>query len=315
MFMGWQLWLPGLLLAILVGVVTYTAIFLVAARQHTMGASLFLVVPVSVGAILGYTTRPRFWSLLLLSILAIACIVCIIVTMNLAGIFCGVTLGLVFLLPTLAGCGLGWMLRVMLKGGFDDQRRYYCLALLSVLPLLSEAIEYRFPPEATVAEVSTSSTLTSSPEQAWKAMVFYEQVRHAPPWLLTLALPRPVRSEGSKAKVGNLVRCLYQKGYLVKRISRVVEERMLVFQVIEQHLHFEHDVTLMDGSFLLEPVDSQHVRVVLTTRYRRHLRPAFIWQPIEQEVIHAMHTHVLTGMRLRLQADRARQANGSSQGG
>jgi hypothetical protein len=263
-----------------------------------MGLSLFLVVPLCVGATLGYTTPPRLWLGLLLSVFAIAWIVLILVTMGVAGIFCGWTLGLIFLTPTLLGCGVGWGLRLLLKGGSDDRRRYYCLGILAVLPFMAESIEYQFPPEAAITGVSTSATFPASPHQAWQAMLFYEQVRHPPPFLLTLALPRPLRSEGDKSRVGNVVHCVYQKGYLVKKITQVVEDRILGFQVVEQHLHFEHDVTLLDGSFILEPVDSSHVRVVLTTRYRRRLRPAFVWQPMEREVIRTMHEHVLEGMRL-----------------
>ena len=105
-----------------------------------------------------------------------------------------------------------------------------------------------------IAEVSTSATFDAPAAAAWDAIVFYEQVEHEPPLLLRLALPRPVRAEGSKAAVGDVERCIYARGSMVKTITRRDEPRLLAFDVSEQHLHFEHDVELVDGSFILQPL-------------------------------------------------------------
>ncbi len=145
----------------------------------------------------------------------------------------------------------------------------------------------------------TALTFHATPQQAWDSILFYEQVEHAPPWLLTLALPRPVRAEGSKAAVGDVQRCLYENGHLVKRVTRCQVGRELAFEVLDQHLHFERDVTLRDGAFGLEPLDAGETRVVLTTRYIRHLRPAWLWEPMERKILHTLHGHVLEGMRCR----------------
>jgi hypothetical protein len=40
--------------------------------------------------------------------------------------------------------------------------------------------------------------------------------------------------------------------------------------------------------------------VVLTTRYIRHLRPAWLWEPMERKIVHTLHGHVLEGMRRNL---------------
>jgi hypothetical protein len=148
--------------------------------------------------------------------------------------------------------------------------------------------------------VCTAQTIQATPQQAWASILFYEQVDHAPPWLLTLALPRPVRAQGSKAAVGDVQRCIYENGHVVKRVTRRVDRRELAFEVLDQHLHFERDVTLRDGAFCLEPLDAGGTRVVLTTRYIRHLSPAWLWEPMERQILHTLHGHVLEGMRRRL---------------
>jgi hypothetical protein len=292
-FVAWRYWFPGFLLAVACGVISYAIVFF--SRQ--MGPSLFICVPVSFAAILGYGTRVRFWLILMLSLLATAGVVFLIVSMSLSGMFCGLTLGAIFLVPAMIGAGLGWALKAALKKSSWDQRQYLPMILIAAFPLLSASVERLIAPPDTVASVVTDRTFRVPPDRAWDSIMFYEQVEHEPPFLLKLALPRPIRAIGSMGAVGDKRRCIYQKGELVKEITRRNVGELLEFRVVEQHIHFEHDVTLIDGSFRLERTESDETNVVLTTRYVRHLRPAWLWQPMEERIVHTLHGHVLEGMR------------------
>jgi hypothetical protein len=296
MLLRWQFWLPGLGLAVVLAVCTYA--FILATGE--MGVALFFAVPFSAGAFLGYVTRVAVWLTLLLALAVIGCVGFALVSLNLSGIFCGVMLAGIFLVPALGGALLGCLLRAIFYRVAWDNRRYYFWAFLAALPLGVEGVENLLPHEKDIAEVRTSLTFHAAPREAWNSILFYEQVEHEPPWLLTLALPRPVRAEGSKAAVGDVQRCIYQRGYLVKQITRCEDQQVLAFRVTEQHLHFERDVTLLDGSFALEPGTGEQTCVVLTTRYLRHLRPAWLWEPVERKVVHTLHGHVLEGMRRKL---------------
>jgi hypothetical protein len=202
--------------------------------------------------------------------------------------------------PALGGAFLGWLLALAFRETPWDRRRYFFLLAFILFPLGAHAVERQFPAECAVAEIDTSLVFGASAAHSWNSILFYEQVDHSPPWLLKLALPQPVCAVGSKSAPGDTERCVYRKGYLVKEISQVQEQRLLAFRVVEQHLHFERDVTLLDGAFLLEPIDEGHTRVVLSTRYVRHLRPAWLWEPMERKIVHTLHGHVLEGMRRRL---------------
>jgi hypothetical protein len=140
--------------------------------------------------------------------------------------------------------------------------------------------------------------------------MFYEQVEHEPPWILTVGLPRPLGTDGDGWSVGQVKRCRYERGcYLVKEITACDEERLLAFRVIEQHLPLEgckrrcNDYTLTGGSFTFEPLPNGRTRGVLTTQYDRRMRPSFLFEPIERRIIHALHAHVLEGMRRQLGKD------------
>ena len=291
----WKFWLPGFLLSVTVGTLAYAGCL----QSGEMGYALFFAVPVSFGAILGYACRIQTWAFVFLAVVAIASVVFVLVSMSLAGIFCGFTLGLIFLIPTFFGLIFGVILRWILIASRWDHAWYFrwYVWLIAVSPLVAQQIESAFPRRQEIAVVETGLTVDATPEQAWNAIMFYEDVEHSPPWLLHLALPKPIRSEGNKEKEGEVVRCFYNAGTISKRISRVEKHRRLSFDVVQADIRSENYTTLKDGSFVIEPVGDSQSRITLTTRYERKLKPAWIWEPIERNVIHTLHGHVLEGMR------------------
>ena len=295
-WLHWGHWLPGLALGLVSGLIAYIIIW----NYGEMGLALFIAVPLSMGTVLGYTVRARIWLTLFLSLFAVTTLSCGVTMMGIHGLFCGATLWVICLGPAFLGALLGLGLQVVLRNsGWDPHRKRFTLVLLA-LPYAVWAAESLLPSEQQVAEVRTEMVFAAGPERTWHSIVFYEQVEHDPPWLLRLALPRPVGTEGRKAATGDVQRCIYHKGHLVKQITDCVEAERLAFRVIEQHLHFERDVTLLDGCFTLEPRADGQTRVVLSTRYVRHLRPAWMWEWMERKVVHTLHNHVMEGMRRRL---------------
>jgi hypothetical protein len=299
----WKYWFPGFLLAVASGVISYA----ICLTSGELGFALFIAVPVSIGCILGYGTRVTTWLLGILGIMAVCTIVFMLMSMHLAGAFCGLMLSVIFIIPTGFGIVIGLLLRAVLVRTAWDQRWFFPLICFILMPYAVQWIENLLPRRTEIATVATGLTVHATPREVWNAIMFYEEVEHAPPWLLQLALPKPERSVGNKQQVGELIRCYYDRGHLFKRISCVEQDRLLVFHVVEQKLHFERDVTLRGGSFELIPVGPEHTRIVLTTDYERHLRPTWIWQPIERRVIHTLHGHVLEGMRRHAEKPPAEQ--------
>jgi len=299
-FRRWKFWLPGFCLSVLSGMISYA----VCLQQGDLGAALFVAVPVSMGAILGYATRFNIWGVKLLVLAAIANVVLGLVSMSFAGFFCGMTLFIIFLVPAMIGATLGYVLRLLLERSRWDQRWFLPLIGFILLPYVVQAVESSLPQRRQIAEVRTALRVDATPEEAWNAILFYEQVEHEPPWLLDLALPQPVHSVGDKQTEGEVVRCFYDRGYLSKRISRVERGRRLAFEVVEQQLHFERDIKLLGGSFELTPLGDEETTIVLTTRYERLLAPRAVWEPLERHVVHTLHGHVLEGMRRKINTDR-----------
>jgi hypothetical protein len=289
----WTYWFPGFCLAVASGVISYA----ICLQSGEMGLALFIAVPISIGAILGYGTRPTWAILILLGIAAVGSVVLALVSMNFAGFFCGLTLSLIFVVPVMGGIVLGLLLRAWLMHRKWDHRWYFPLIFFIALPYAVQGIENVLPRRVELAIVRTGLTVHATPQEAWNAIMFYEEVEHAPPWLLRLALPKPIKSVGDKRKEGETIRCFYDRGHLCKRISQCEPGRLLAFEVTEQELHFERDVLLRDGSFEISPSGPETTRITLTTRYQRRLSPRWLWEPIERRVVHNLHGHVLKGMK------------------
>ncbi len=311
MFLRWKFWFPGVATAIVTGVVSYA----ICLQAGDMGFALFAAVPLSMGAILGYATRVSQWggwvAVLLLSLTVLATVAGL-VTAGAAGIFCGIMLAAIFLVPTTVGfflgVGAGALVRSWLANSRWDQRWFLPLLGFIATPYVVQVIESALRPPLEDAVVRTRISIHATPEEAWNAIQFYEEVEHDPPWLLYLALPRPVASHGSKEQVGEVVRCQYEHGHIVKRITECAPGRRLAFEVLEQELGAERNVILRDGAFEIAPRADGRTEIILTTRYQRQLAPAWLWEPTERKVLHTLHEHVLEGMRRQVLQDRGEDA-------
>jgi hypothetical protein len=151
------------------------------------------------------------------------------------------------------------------------------------------------PRNRRVESVTTRLELDLPPGQVWDMLRFYEEIPTRPPALLRLALPTPRRSEGQKGQPGALIHCTYEGGYLVKRITVADRPRLLRFEVVEQHLGIDHCLSLGGGSYEVRERE-KGCEVLLTTAYRGHLRPRFLWRPLERALAHAVHRHILGGI-------------------
>jgi len=144
--------------------------------------------------------------------------------------------------------------------------------------------------------VVTRIHLDASAEATWTQMMFYEEVPGRPPLLLRAVVPCPVRTEGSKGSVGATVRCIYEVGDLVKRMTAIEPPRMIRFEVLEQRLGIEGCAIARSGSYELQP-RGDGTDVLLTTNYSAYLHPRWLWRPLEKLVTSQLHHHVLQGMR------------------
>lgn len=177
------------------------------------------------------------------------------------------------------------------------------LARLAALPRRTLAhLGTIFPRNPAVQAVVSHATSDATPEEVWRRIMFYEEVPHRPPRLLRMLLPVPLRTTKTGLAAGAVVRCIYTGGgHLVKRITEARPPSVVRFEVVEQELGIEQCLTTVAGSYEIRAADCGS-SIALTTMYRGHLRPRWLWRPCEAFFAHQLHRHILHGMGARTQA-------------
>jgi hypothetical protein len=300
MRLWWKYWLPPFVLSAIVGLASM--IFCVVVLG-SWGYGAFLAAPLCAGTLLGYGLRVSAWFVPLLALLLGISLIFGLMTLQLAGLFCAMILAGIFLVPVLFGSLCGWTLRNVLKTTRFSQRWHLPALLAFALPIFISGIEGPSQPGA-IERVSSSQELRVPADRAWSSLMYYEEVTHEPPWILKVGLARPLSTTGRSDRVGEIKRCLYNKGAIAKQVTRVEVGRALDFRVVEQQIGYETSVQLLGGGFHFEPVGDDKARVTLTTEYRPFLEPRLAWRPAERLAIRILHDYVLEGMRRKAEDER-----------
>jgi len=176
------------------------------------------------------------------------------------------------------------------------------------MPIKENAVARTFQaPPARIARMQSSTSVVTQmvfaapPAQVWQGLLFYEQIQERPPLLLRLLLPVPLRTEGAKSQVGHQVKCVYECGDLIKRITRIDAPRHYEFDVVGQTLKLGGGLALIGGCYTLRSLEGGGTEVGITTRYVSAMRPGWLWRPVEAAACHMFHRHLLSAMRRRFQ--------------
>lgn len=161
-------------------------------------------------------------------------------------------------------------------------------------------------PQRDSVSVVTGMRLLAPRRLAWERLLYYEEILDPPPLALRLLLPEPTRTEGRKSAVGDLTRCQYREGHLLKRMTRIAPPSHCSFEVVEQELAIAGGIRVTGGSYTLRELPDHSTRVELETRYVSERRPHWLWRPLEAAVCHAFHRHILGAMGRGLGSPSAR---------
>lgn len=175
---------------------------------------------------------------------------------------------------------------------------------LTAFPLQDLGVE----PRQHAVSVTTSQDFLAPPEIVWDALLFYEEITECPPLVLRLLLPKPIGTEGCKREVGREVKCRYEGGHLIKRITEINHQRSYTFEVTEQALALG-GIRLLGGNYALSTIDEGQTRVDLTTRYTSPKRPRWLCRWIEAGVCHLFHRYILTTVQSNLSRRQPAQGN------
>lgn len=301
-FIWWDFWLPGILLAIVVGIISVVILL----PLYGYGWAAAVVTPLCIGAIVGYSCRVRTFFIVLLSMVGVFAVLLGLSSANVLGVLCGLVYGGIAVGPAIIGGIIGAILRMQLKRRSFSQKDWLPLIFMALIPLIWGRIEGRhiYPTES----IETSVLIPTAVSDAWDGVIFYEEVRHEPPLLLRVLLPKPLYTTGGTQNVGDIKYCVYSKGRLVKKMTKREERKLLAFDVIEQKQIETRSIRLTGGEFRFESVGPEQTRVTLATEYEPLLGPRIAWRWAELWATHTLHQHVLSGMAMKAKENESTHA-------
>lgn len=150
----------------------------------------------------------------------------------------------------------------------------------------------------TIKRAVTSMKIQANKADVWEKVGFYEHVQKQPTWLLRLSLPVPCEVQGSHAEVGDTCRCRYSDGgYLTKRITRVIDQSRIEFEIIEQSIRYQDTVKLLGGHIEVKDDGEGQSIVNMVTFYENRIPLKRISTFFIDKVIKTMHRFVIEDMR------------------
>jgi hypothetical protein len=149
------------------------------------------------------------------------------------------------------------------------------------------------------ASVTTCQDFFAPADAVWDALMFYEDIAEDRPFLLRRFLPIPIGTQGCKSAVGGDVKCRYEGGHLVKRVTRIIRGHNYAFEIVEQNLALG-GIRLLGGDYTLRIVSEDCTRVALATHYASPNYPRWLFGRLEAAVCHSFHHYILSAMRSNL---------------
>ena len=155
-------------------------------------------------------------------------------------------------------------------------------------------------PSTAVISVITRANLSAPPWQVWDVLMFYEQIEKKPSLFLRFLLPIPTSTDGRASVSGELVKCHYVDGHLIKQLTNVTQPQIYAFTVVEQHLRVGRGIKLLGGGYKLRELPQARTELTLETRYTSPHRPRWLWKGMEAVTCHLFHRRIVDAMRRKL---------------
>lgn len=293
-------WLPAFVATSAVWLV-YAFVLL---TNDSIGYSLSLAVPSTAGFLAAYGGRPGRLAMVWMGLTSLLAVVLTLISAHLVGIFCGVILGLIGLIPYSIGAAFGATLNsVMKERRWYSQRHWLPLLVALATPAVVELAERRWSSPPAIVAQATPILLHASFAEAWHAQVGDAPGIPRSP-LHAIHLTRPLEQSGPRG-VGAESRIRFSKGTLDVRVTERDEAvgRYAFAYVGQSHVE-DRAIRLIDTAFAYEPIAASETRLTITTRYEPLMTPRWAWGPFEHWAGTA--THELIGRQMQRSIDARR---------
>ena len=271
------------------------------------GIALFMLIPLLMGMcstiIFGYGNEITSAQARHIGFLTLMIFGCGLIVFALEGLICIAMAAPFAILLTWVGTIIGY--QIVTKK--PNQSLNSILILVIVIPLFAFSESQTTPP---VKPVITSTIITATAETVWKNVIAFPELEEPYEILFKIGISYPMKSEIKGEGIGAVRYCQINTDDFVEPITHWEENRLLVFDVLEQpaplkelsfwdvnspHLH-DYFVS-KKGQFKITDLGNGNVELEGTTWYYHNIKPDFYWRLWSNLIIHKIHKRVLNHIK------------------
>jgi hypothetical protein len=263
------------------------------------GYTFFILVPLCIGYFLGKKPSWKTSSTFAL-LVGLVAFFYLLITTQLEGLFCVVTLLPLIIVLVFLGAWLGWGIREVLKNketaNKDLKLSIYPLFIL----LFSGTIEHYFTEKYDYGKVESKIVLPYPKEVVFDYIKSVDTLDTDKPFLLHLGLSVPQKCSLEKEEVGANRICYFKEGTIEEKVTEIKRGEILKMDVTKYGLPGRKWLKFQEATYLFEAKDNGTSLTRIST-YRSELKPRFYWRFWEEKAIAAEHEYVLNDLRRRLE--------------
>ena len=274
-------------------------------RTGNYGLTLFVALPVAVGAFGSWVMRPKTAvNAAIAGMVANLIASLAFLASGFEGIIC-IAMALPLAIP-LGALG-GWLA----YGPARKRTLVSGTAMLALLPLGVGTLGFDITAKPDVFQVRSSIEIAAPPERVWKHVVSFSELPPPDEWYFKTGIAYPMRARIDGTGPGAVRYCEFSTGPFVEPIQVWDEPHLLRFAVTQnpapmnewspyanvmpRHLHGY--LISKQGQFLLTPLPNGHTLLEGTTWYQHGLWPEVYWTVWSQAIIHRIHMRVLNHIK------------------
>jgi hypothetical protein len=277
------------------------AFFFLTSHQHpSMGAALFLLVPVAAGFSVVLVARTPDSAAAAAALLSVVCSLVLLVALGKEGVLCAL-----LALPIIgAGLGIGAGIGILVRKLFVDRSQNQTKTtgiLLLIGPTLifaGERIERPVLQHSRTEVVQTTVEVNEKPEEAWGRILSIDSVQASKPVLMYLGLPIPERCIMQGHGIGAKRTCYFDVGYIEETVTGWNPPYYLGLSIDRTHMPGRYWLAFENAEYRLQ-ANGPRTLLTRTTTISSRLHPAWYWRRFERLGVESEHDYILRDVVLR----------------
>ncbi len=297
---AWQGALAGVGAGLLYGLVGFFALRLF--ESPRMGPTLFILLPLVVGATIAFVTPRRVAAVALLAgTVSLLMALVTLISVHAEGLLCAVIAFPLIFGSVLIGVGLGLLIRALTRS-FRTAVMNTCVFLAGpTLILGSHMLETKTFPEPRVQRIATSMHLRATPEQVWANIQSLDSLAGTKPLLMYLGLPIPQRCVLQGTAVGSKRTCYFDQGSIEETILEWNPPRRMRLSIDRTNMPGRHWLDFDGAEYDLQP-DADGTVITRVTTIRSNLSPTWYWGRFERWGVQSEHQYLFSDLSARFES-------------